>query len=118
MPSEAHNSFMESASPAYRISIKSSGIVVADNLPRSAPAIQLQEGKPVVGHLHPTLLEPGDATFVVYPLESKASITCRVQRIDGLQEDALNAKPPEQPAEEPKIETVSVRRGRGKRMST
>jgi hypothetical protein len=104
---------MENTSPTYRITTKKSGIVIADNLPRSAPAIQLQEGMPVVGHLHPKDLSQGGETFVVYPLDKKASIVCKVERIDGIAEVQ-----PEKPQTQPTIEEpmpVAVRRGRGRK---
>lgn len=71
---------METASPAYRIATKS-GIVVADNLPRSAPAIQLHEGTISKGDRHQKDLETGESSVVRYPLVD-GFLICRVTKID------------------------------------
>jgi hypothetical protein len=77
---------METSSPTYRITTKS-GIVVGNDLPRSAPAIQLQEGNTPGTCPKPTELQPGQYTTVVYPLLDKRKLECKVERIDGITAD-------------------------------
>lgn len=127
---------METSSPAYRITTKS-GIAIADGLPRSAPAIQLQEGTLSKGNKHPKDLSIGESSIVRYPLV-EGSLVCRVTKTDGsfpidtanepiefVEPDPVPKKEKrsavtraldahyaaEQAKEEP---TVKVRRGRGK----
>lgn len=70
-------------SPFYQITSKS-GIVIASDLPRSAPAIQLQEGTLSKGDKPPKELGPGESSIVVYPLV-QGRLVCRVTRtIEGI----------------------------------
>jgi hypothetical protein len=126
---------METASsPSYRITTKS-GIVVSDNLPRSAPAIQLHEGTLSKGNKPPKDLSIGESSIVSYPLV-EGSLVCRVTRIDPSGFSAEPTRPiefvepdpiPKKAKDKPKvaamlesqmseaIEGTKVRRGRGTR---
>jgi hypothetical protein len=108
---------VENSSPTYRITTKS-GIVIGNDLPRSAPAIQLQEGKVCDGLPAPVKLLSGQSTLVTYPLLTSnpkvpLHLVCKVERIDGITE-VVQEKPQEQSKEEPIPEPVAVRR-RGRR---
>lgn len=72
--------FMETA-PTYRITSRS-GNVIANDLPRSAPAVQLHEGTLSKGNRLPKDLSPGESTIVSYPLV-EGRLICRVTRTDG-----------------------------------
>jgi hypothetical protein len=78
---------MESTA-TYRITAES-GVVIADGLPRSAPAIQLHEGRARDRNgRRPKDLAPGESTFVVYPLDAakggpRPEIRCAVTRTDA-----------------------------------
>lgn len=122
---------MESTSPAYRITTKS-GVVIANDLPRSAPAIQLHEGTLSKGNKPPKDLAVGESSVVSYPL-IEGRLVCRVTRTDGtvpivnmgVSFEFVETDPV--PKGKPKvsdslatqvngaIEDVKVRRGRGKR---
>jgi hypothetical protein len=119
---------METTSPSYRITAQS-GTIVADNLPRSAPAIQLHEGIVSKGDVQPMALTSGESSIVAYPLV-EGRLICRVTRIDGI--DLSNIKtrlivfvePDPGPKKsgtkaetKPEEQPIKVRRGRGKNMS-
>ncbi len=80
-------------SPTYRITT-ANGVVIADGLPMSAPAIQLHEGKLAkVPSRHPTLLDPGQSVEVIYPLDAekgqkRPELRCTVTRTDVANETA------------------------------
>jgi hypothetical protein len=118
---------METASsPSYRITTKS-GTIIGNDLPRSAPAIQLHEGTLSKGDKPPKDLSVGESSVVSYPLV-ECSLICRVTRTDG-QVPIVNmgasfdfVEPDPVPKKsKPKVETnseeepVKVRRGRGRR---
>lgn len=111
---------METASPAYRITTQN-GTVIADNLPRSAPVIQLHEGTLSKGDKPPKELASGESSIVSYPLID-GRLICRVARIDGIETKDIDPKLIEFVEPDPmpkKVETdaqpVKVRRGRGKK---
>ena len=74
-------------SPTYRIATER-GVVIADGLPRSAPAIQLHEGRVAEpAATRPKDLAPGEFTTVVYPLDAekgqkRPELRCTVTRTD------------------------------------
>ena len=130
---------MENVSPSYRITTKS-GIAIADGLPRSAPAIQLQEGTLSEGDKHPKDLSIGESSIVRYPL-IKGSLVCRVTKTDGsfpidtsnepiefVEPDLVPEKEKRNAIaegldahyakERAKEEPVKVRRGRGKKVES
>jgi hypothetical protein len=126
---------METASsPSYRITTKS-GTIIGDNLPRSAPTIQLHEGTLSKGDKPPKDLSVGESSIVSYPLVD-GSLVCRVTRTDGqapivnmgVSFDFVEPDPiPKKAKEKPKVATMlesqmseaieetKVRRGRGRR---
>jgi hypothetical protein len=119
--------FMETASsPSYRITTKS-GIVVSNDLPRSAPAIQLHEGALSKGDKPPKDLSVGESPIVSYPLV-EGSLVCRVTRTDGqvsivnteasfdfVEPDPVPKKSKSKVETNSEEEPVKVRRGRGRR---
>lgn len=116
---------METTSPTYRIATKS-GTVIADNMPRSAPVIQLHEGVLSKGNLHPKDLEIGKSTVVAYPL-IEGRLICRVTRTDGIipivnmgsSFDFVEPDPiPTKGKSESKEQSARVRRGRGRNASS
>lgn len=93
-------------SPAYRIRTENN-VTIAEGLPRTAPAIQLHEGRVAVkGERHPKDLAPGASVKVFYPLdaakgERKREILCTVSCYDAdiAEEDR---SPPEFASERPR----------------
>jgi hypothetical protein len=124
---------META-PTYRITSRS-GNIIADDLPRSAPSIQLHEGTLSKGDKLPKDLLPGESSTVSYPLVD-GCLVCRVTRtIEGIVPESADrlpikfVEPDPVPKGKPKvaamlesqmdqaIEGVKVRRGRGRKAS-
>jgi len=82
---------META-PTYRI-MSQNGTVIATDLPRSAPVIQLQEGTLSKGDKPPKELSAGESCTVVYPLVHGCMV-CRVTRtVEGIVPTAADELP-------------------------